>query len=92
MKDGQHCKLIYKNRKSDVISEIDKERKYNNSKKEKVNSGHPNLFLSGRQGLELRGYRNQGSLSLNIPEENFENFRALLCNAKTTVIKFWLIV
>lgn len=36
------------------------------------------ILLCGRQGIALRGHRDDGPLSLNMPEENDGNFRALL--------------
>lgn len=79
MEDGQNFKLIYENRKSDVISEIDKGRKIQQlENRQKLIPIIRTVLLCGRQGLALRGHRDQGSLSLKMPKENDGNFRALL--------------
>lgn len=79
MEDGQNFKLIYENRKNDVISEIDKGRKMQLlENRQKLIPIIRAVLLCGRQGLPLRGHRDQGSLSLKMPEENDGNFRALL--------------
>lgn len=79
MEDGQNFKLIYENQKSDVISEIDKGRKIQQlENRQKLIPIIRAVFLCGRQGIALRGHRDQGSLSLNMPKENDGNFRALL--------------
>ncbi|XP_015376839.1 PREDICTED: 52 kDa repressor of the inhibitor of the protein kinase-like [Diuraphis noxia] len=79
MEDGQNFKLIYKKRKSDVISEIDKGRKIQQlENRHKLIPIVRAVLLCGRQGLALRGHRDQCSLSLKMPIENDGNFRALL--------------
>lgn len=79
MEDGQNFKLIYENRKSDVISEIDKGRKIQQlENRQKLIPIVRAVLLCGRQGLSLRGHRDQSSLSLKMPVENDGNFRALL--------------
>lgn len=79
MEDGQNFKLIYENRKSDVISEIDKGRKIQKlENRQKLIPIVRAVLLCGRQGLSLRGHRDQSSLSLKMPVENDGNFRALL--------------
>ncbi|CAI6356965.1 unnamed protein product [Macrosiphum euphorbiae] len=79
MEDGQNFKLIYEKRKSDVISEIDKGRKIQQlENRHKLIPIVRAVLLCGRQGLALRGHRDQGSLSRKMPVENDGNFRALL--------------
>lgn len=79
MEDGQNFKLIYENRMSGVISEIDKGRKIQQfENRQKLIPIVRVVLLCGRQGLSLRGHRDQSSLSLKMPVENDGNFRALL--------------
>lgn len=79
MEDAQNFKLIFENKKKDVISEIDKGRKTQQlENRKKLLPIIRAVLLCGRQGIALRGHRDHGSLSLNMPEENDGNFRALL--------------
>lgn len=79
MEAAQHFKLIYENKKNDVICEIDKGRKRQQlENSQKLIPIIRTILLCGRQGLALRGHRDHGSLYLEMPEENDGNFRALL--------------
>ncbi|XP_050540289.1 zinc finger MYM-type protein 1-like [Daktulosphaira vitifoliae] len=79
MEDGQNFKMIYENRKCGVISEINKGRKIQQlENRKKLIPIIRAVLLCGRQGLAIRGHRDQGPLSLKMPQENDGNFRALL--------------
>lgn len=79
MEDAQNFKLIYENKKDDVISVLDSSRKAQQiENRQKLIPIVKTVLLCGRQGLALRGHRDHGSLSLKMPEENDGNFRALL--------------
>lgn len=75
----QNFKLIYENKKDDVISELNQSRKRQQAdNRQKLYPIIRAILLCGRQGLALRGHRDHGPISLKTPEENDGNFRALL--------------
>lgn len=77
--DVENFKLIYENKKNDVISDIDSGRKQlQEENRKKLIPIVRSILLCGRQEIALRGHRDDGPLSLKMPEENDGNFRALL--------------
>lgn len=77
--DVQNFKAIFENKKSDIVSDIDQGRKQMQwENRKKLMPIIRSVLLCGRQGLALRGHRDQGQLSMNFPEDNDGNFRALL--------------
>lgn len=79
MDDGQNFKLIYENKKNDVISEIDKGRKQQQlENRQKLIPIIRAILFCGRQGIAIRGHRDDGNLLIDMPKENDGNFRALL--------------
>lgn len=76
---GANFKLIHENQKNSIICEIDTGRKKQQlENRKKIIPIIRTVLLCGRQGLSLRGHRDHGSLSLDLPIENDGNFRALL--------------
>lgn len=79
MEDALNFKMVYENKKEDIVNELDKSRKRQQiENRQKLMPIIRAVLLCGRQGLALRGDRDHGSLSLKTPEENDGNFRALL--------------
>ena len=79
MERGANFKLIHENQKNSIICEIDTGRKKQQlENRKKIIPIIRTVLLCGRQGLSLRGHRDHGSLSLDLPIENDGNFRALL--------------
>lgn len=79
VEDGQNFKLIYENKKNNIVCEIDHGLKHTKTENRKklVPIVRAVLFC-GRQGLALRGHRDDGPLLKHLPAENDGNFRALL--------------
>ena len=77
--DAQNFKLIYENKKNDVVIEIDQSRKrLQLENRRKLAPIIRAVLFCCRQGLALRGCRDDGPLPLDMPEKNDGNFRALL--------------
>lgn len=70
--------MIRENKKTDIKNAVDLGRKQlQHENRQKLNSIRI-ILLCGRQGLALRGHRDRGPLSMNMPVENDGNLRALL--------------
>lgn len=77
--DAQNFKLIHENKKNDVRSEIDQSRqRLQMENRQKLVPIIRAILFCSRQGLALRGHRDDGPLSIEMPEQNDGNFRALL--------------
>ena len=77
--DAQNFKLIYENKKNDVIIEIDHSRKrLKLENRRKLAPIICAVLFCCRQGLALRGCRDDGPFPLAMLEKNDGNFRALL--------------
>ncbi|XP_033232037.1 uncharacterized protein LOC117183013 [Belonocnema kinseyi] len=77
--DAQNFKLIYENKKNDVVIEIDQSRKrLRLENRRKLTPIICAILFYCRQGLAIRGRRDDGSLPLDMPQENDGNFRELL--------------
>lgn len=77
--EAQNFKLIYENKKNDVIIDIDQSRKrLQLENRQKLSPVIRAVLFCCRQGLALRGRRDDGPLPLDMPEKNDGNFRILL--------------
>ncbi|XP_033229503.1 zinc finger MYM-type protein 1-like [Belonocnema kinseyi] len=77
--DAHNFKLIYENKKTDVTIEIDQSQKrLQLENRKKLTPIIRAALFCCRQGLALRGRRDDGRLPLDMAEENDGNFRALL--------------
>lgn len=77
--DAQNFKLIRENQKTDVRNAIDQSRKQLQlENRRKLIPIIRTVILCGRQGLALRGHRDHGPVSIEMPVENDGNFKALL--------------
>lgn len=79
LEDTENFQLIYENKKSNVVIQIDSSHKRKQlENRQKLIPIIRAVLLCGRQGLALRGHRDFGLLSLKMTEDNNGNFRSLL--------------
>lgn len=79
IEDAHNLRLIFENKRNDVITEIDKGRKQQQlENRRKLTPIIRAILLCGRQGLALRGNRDYGPLLMKDSKENDGNFRAFL--------------
>ncbi|KAF0705946.1 zinc finger MYM-type protein 1-like, partial [Aphis craccivora] len=79
IEDAHNFRLIFENKRNDVITEIDKGRKQQQlENRRKLTPIIRAILLCGRQGLALRGNRDYGPLLMKVSKENDGNFRAFL--------------
>jgi len=94
VEDGQNFKLVYKNKKNDVITVIDKGRKQQQlENRQKLIPIIRAILFCGRQGIAMRGHRDDGNLLIDMPKENDGNFRAYYFDLLLKeVIMLWRII
>lgn len=78
--DSESTSLIIKNKQESISVQIDKQRKDEIERNRKyLKPIIETILLCGRQGLSLRGHRDDGRIDPKVdPEQNDGNFRAIL--------------